>query len=456
MSIHIRFRTICAVHLWHDFLLARGSSEFEALAPELQESILAGYSIGDSLRIAPADDTEVFLARHKIQFRPQSTGFALAGAVSESGTEPGRFVPDVPLPSDFVMRFSVEVLRPAFLEEANIPFSRSSLFLLSNRTGTATNGELHLTRSIAAFDSGRAYQAGDLVVDQAPDPEVLLEAAEDVSATPAPAPGKWVELPAPRFNAAAAYDAGDIVLHGGAVFAAKTSGTLPAPPATASWTRLYDANLRAGVSGADLLRGLPRVARFPLAVPRAFVTVTVRDRDGQVVFTEVQLRRDDQLLTEVQLSLPTAPPGLYALEAKAPDGTQIPEVPAAFYLHPGAERGVPLAIIELSNPAGSLALFDPAGHVQSTEYHVRFRHKRAFWRYTFHGDLSAFPPADLGELIQEDPADHSRYVTNRPLPLTVGLVPLKNFDGKRPLPNPSPSSTRKEGGKLYAEAFLKN
>ena len=41
MSIRIRFRTICAVHLWHDFLLARGSSEFEALAPELQERILA-------------------------------------------------------------------------------------------------------------------------------------------------------------------------------------------------------------------------------------------------------------------------------------------------------------------------------------------------------------------------------------------------------------------------------
>ena len=273
---------------------------------------------------------------------------------------------------------------------------------------------------------------------------------------PAPAAGRWVELPAPRFNPVAAYHAGDLVLHDGGVFAAKTSGTLPAPPAEANWTKLYDASLRAGVSGADLIPGLPRVARFPLVTPRAFVTIAVRDRDGQVVFSDLQLRRDDELLTEVQLSLQTAPPGRYTLEAKAPDGTQIAEVPTAFYLHPGAERGVPFAIIELSNPAGALALFDASGHLQSTEYHIRFRHRRAFWRYIFHGDLTSFPPADLGELVQEDPADNSRYVTSRPLPLTVGLVALKNFDGKRPLPNPPPSSTRKEGGKLYAESFLKN
>jgi hypothetical protein len=455
MSFRIRFRTICAVHLWHDFLLARGNAEFKSLAPELQERILAGYSIGDSLRIAPTDETEVLLARHRIRFRSRPTGFVLAGAVSESEAQAGRFGLELPLPSDFALRFSVNVVRPAFLEEANIPVLGSSLFLLSNRTGTSTNGELHLTQPIAAFDPGRNYQAGDLVVDQAPDPTVLLEAAEDANATPAPAAGRWVELPAPRFNAAAAYQAGDLVLHERAVFSAKTTGILPAPPATANWIKLYDANFRSGVSGADLVRGLPRVARFPLATPRAFVSITVRNRDGQVIFTDLQLRQDGQLLTEVQLTL-QAPPGRYTLEARAPDGSQISEVPSTFYLHPGAERGVPLAIIELSNPGGPLALFDASSHLQSPEYHVRFRHRRAFWRYTFHGNLSSFPPADLGELIQENPADNSRYVTSRPLPLTVGLVPLKNFDGKRPLPNPSPSSTRKEGGRIYAEAFLKN
>lgn len=456
MSFRIQFRTICAVQLWHDFLLARGSAEFESLTTELQQRILAEYSIGDSLSIAPTGDTEVLLARHKIRILSRPTGFVLAGAVSESEAQPGLFRLEVPVPSNFVLRFAVNVVRPAFLEEANLPISRSSLFLLANRTGTVTNDELHLTQPIAAFDAGRSYQAGDLVVDKTPDPTVLLEASEDVGAAPAPAAGQWVELPAPRFSAVAAYQAGDLVLHDGAVFAAKTSGTLPAPPAAANWTKLYDASLRAGVSGADLILGLPRVARFPLVTPRAFVTIAARDRDGQVVFSDLQLRRDDELLTEVQLSLPTAPPGRYTLEAKAPDGTQIAEVPTAFYLHPGAERGVPLAIIELSNPAGALALFDASGHLQSTEYHVRFRHRRAFWRYIFHGDLGSFPPADLGELVQEDPADNSRYITSRPLPLTVGLVALKNFDGKRPLPNPPPSSTRKEGGKLYAESFLRN
>ncbi|MGC2576116.1 MAG: hypothetical protein WA376_00895, partial [Terrimicrobiaceae bacterium] len=103
MSFQIRFRTICAVHLWHDFLMARGSAEFDSLTPELQERILAEYSIGDSLSIAPTDDTEVMLARHKIRFLSRPTGFALAGAVSESEAQPGLFRLDVPLPSDLVL-----------------------------------------------------------------------------------------------------------------------------------------------------------------------------------------------------------------------------------------------------------------------------------------------------------------------------------------------------------------
>ena len=456
MSFRIQFRTLCEVHLWHDFLLARGNTEFEGLTPELRERILAEYSLGDTLRIAPTDETESFLARHKIQFRPRPTGFLLAGAVSESEAQPGRFVLDVSLPADFVLRLSVDILRPAFLDEANLPISQSSLFLLSNRTGLALNGELHLTQPIPIFSPAKGYQSGDLVLDQAPGTTILLEAAEDVSATPAPAAGKWVELPAPRFEAAADYKVGDRVVHEGVIFAAKTSGVLPAPPAAANWTKLYDANFVAGVSKSDLVRCLSRTTRFPLAIPQPFVTVTVRDRNGQIVLHETQFRRDNEPLLEVQISLPTPPPGRYILEAKAPDGTPISGLPTEFYLQPGAERGVPLAIIELANPAGPLALFDASGHLQSPHYHIRFRHRRAFWRYTFHGDLTSFKPEDLGDLVQENPADNARYATQRPLPLTAGFVALKPFDGKRLLPNPSPSSTRKEGGKLYAETFLTN
>jgi hypothetical protein len=456
MSFRIQFRTLCEVHFWHDFLLARGSAEFDGLAPELRERILAGYSLGDSLRIAPTEETTDVLRRHRIQFRPRTTGFFLAGAVSESQAEAGRFTLEVPLPADCVLRFSVNILRPGFLDEANLPVSRSSVFLLSNRTGVNVNGELHLSQSIPLFSPAKAYQAGDLIRDQAPGTTVLLEAIEDVQAAAAPATGKWVELPAPRYIAEASYEVGDRVLHGGGVFAAKTSGVLPAPPAAANWTKLYDANLAAGVSKADLLRCLSRKARFPLEIPQAFVAVTVRDRDSQIVLHHVQSRRDNSPLHELQIALPSSPPGRYTLEAKAPDGTAISGLPTEFYLHPEAEAGIPLAIVELANLPGPSALFDASGHLISPQYHVRFRHRRAFWRYIFHGDLTSFAPEDLGDLVQESPADNARYATKRPLPLTAGLVTLKPFDGKRLLPNPSPSSTRREGGKLYAETFLKN
>jgi len=453
MSFRIQYSAICSVNLWHDFVLARGETELMGLETPLREEVLADYSIHDSLLIQPAEETRVLLRRHRLRFLPGPTGFALAGPVRKSASLAGQLVLETPLPEDFNLRFTVRVIRPAFLHETELPAQplNGSLLLFSNRTDNlSVEGEPHLTRPLQAFDPSKAYQAGDRVVDQEAGPTVLLEAAEDVTASPAPASGKWVELPAARHDAGRSYVLGERVLHNGSIFEARNAGPLPPPPSEASWTKLYDAQLRTGVSTADLVRGLGRETRLELNPALSAVRITVRDRNNQIVLQDTQFRRDFQLLEEVRLSLPSAPPGLYSLSAEDPSGSAVASLPASFYLHEGP---LPFAVIELTKATGAFALFDGQGHLQRPDYQVRFRHRRAFWRYVFHGDLSGFPPDNTGDLAQEDPADLSRYTTTRPLPVNAGMIALQAFDGRR-LPNPGPSSSRKERGKRYLETFL--
>jgi hypothetical protein len=455
MSFAIQYRTLCTVHCWHDFALARGTTEFAALSQQMQDQILRDYAIHNWLQIEPTAQTQELLRRHQLRFVPRPTGFLVAGSV-KPGADPANLILTSTLPDDFALRFTATIIRSSFSWETNAvdQTHRGSILLFTNRSGNNANDELHLTSPLPAFDSAKAYRAGDLVVDSDGAPSVLLETTEDQSPAAAPDLARWTQLPSSRYGAAIAYQAGDRALHSGTVFEAKIAGTLPEPPHAASWRRIYDVALRTGTSSADSLHCLARVTRFALDPPPITVNLTVRDRAGAVVYSDSQFRRDGQPIHEAVLVLETLPPGRYKLEAADQNGVTIPDLPASFYLHPESVSGVPFAVIELVNPPGPFQLFDAAGSVLAPVYHIRFRHRYAFWRYTFRGDLSDLPPADPGDVIQEDPADNSRYTTRTPLPLNLGTVNLKKFGPNRLLPNPASPTTRRENGKLYADTYL--
>jgi len=453
MSFQHIYRPLFVVHLDHDFALDRGEREFAALDEGDRSAILASHSIHDSLAIEPTAETRETLRRHRLRVRARPTGFAVHGAVRASTTAPGRFILAEALPAEAELRFTIAVIRPAFLHEASLPTCdpRTQALVFSTRTGhVAEDGTLHLTAPLAAFDPNRSYEAGERVLHTRDGQVALLQAESDAAAAAQPAVDRWVELPVPRFVAGTSYARDARVLHDGVVHAARRDGVLPAPPDADAWTALYTPQLRTGVSAADRTSVLGRTTRVPLDPPQAFVTVTVRDRLGQTVLQERQVRSDAAALTEAVVRLPAAPDGLYSLRVDGPDGAAIAGMPATFHLHDGA---VPLAFIEIAAGGGPLALLDGDGHLLAPEYHVRFRHRRAFWRYIFHGDLDELPPADLAGYVQDDAADPARYTTAGTHPLTAGFVSLPAFDG-RPLPNPAPAAIRKVGGRLLAEAFV--
>jgi hypothetical protein len=363
----------------------------------------------------------------------------LVGSVRAPGDDPAEVVLASPLPPDFLLRFTVRIVRSSFVQETNgaEQASRPALLHFTNRSGNIANGQLHLSTPLPAFDPARAYRAGDLVVDSDAAPSVLLEATEDQPPAAAPDQAKWVQLPADLFDAARSYQSGERVLHNSAIFEAKAAGPLPSPPDADNWRKLYDVALRTGSSPIDSQRCLSRVTRFSLNSPVTMVNLTVRDRTGTIVLSESQFRKDGQPIQEITLSLEALKPGRYSLAATDQSGAAVPGLPSRFYFHPESGPTQPFAVIEIANPTGPFQVFDAAGFLRAPAYHIRFRHRHAFWRYTFRGDLSTFPPADPGDVVQEDPADNARYTTRTPLPLNLGAISLKKFGSTRLLPNPA-------------------
>ncbi|HLV67283.1 MAG TPA: hypothetical protein VKY73_15785 [Polyangiaceae bacterium] len=451
MTVRILYRPFLHVHLWHDYALSRGHKPLAALSAESQARVLRDYSIHDHLLVSPTEETKRLLRGHRLVFRPTPTGFALYAAVEPSGPD-AEPVLERPLDPDFVVRFTLDVRRPAFLLEANVPARPAgSVFHFTNASDNSSGGVLHLSRPVPGFSATASYAAGDLVVDDADAPTTLFEAASDIDPAPAPTGERWLHLPAEPYVAGTTYEHGDLVVHGGTTYEAAADGELPAPPGS-SWRALFQEALRTGVTRADLRLCVPPRFRFELGEEVPYAEVRVLDRDGQTVLTSRELRRDGAPLSAVEIDLTGRAPGSYTLSVSSPADTPLGGTPLPFELHPDALRGLPFAILEIAN-LPSAPLTDAEGRLTAPEYHLRFRNRHAYWRYVFQ-DGAESPPADTGELVQEDPTDPSRFVTRKPYPLSAGVVDLKAFAVTRKLPNPTVRSLKKESGKYFQETII--
>jgi len=439
MAIHIHYRRVCGVRIDHDPSLDLGKLEVGELAPHLIDQQLANYDIHRLLEITATGETDHLMARQRLRLRKTPRGFEIAGSVVEDKLER-------PPDAKTSLWFLISPKTPAFAAAANLPLDAPLSEILHF---TTRHGGLQLTRPIPVFDPAASYRAGDLTVDTDP-PKVLLEAMRDLVPAPAPAAADWLELPAPRFVAGTEFTTDDRVLSGGNVFSSKSDGTHPAPPA-APWTLASTPDLANGVSRADRVRALPRKARLPLSAPVRFARFTIKAADGTVIETGVRHHDPPALLDVLEVSMPHAPRGIYQIEVVDGAGVSLAGFPLDFLLLPEISAQ-PLAVLEIQIGAENALMFAPDGTFLEPVYQLRFRKRHTFWRYTFHGDLAALPPADPGDLVA-DGVD--RFVTPSPLPLTSGLVALRKFDGKIPLPSPPVGQLAREGGRLFSDSFIR-
>lgn len=455
MSFTIHYRRVCSVRIGHDPSLDLGKVEFDALPPSLREQRLDEYDIRQLLAIVPTDETAALFDRHRLRLRHTPLGIEIAGSAVPDEALPGAFKLERPLEDGVSLWFHLIARSNGFSASANLPLDEAlgKIGHFTNRNVNPAGDGLHLSKPVPEFSNTAAYRAGDLIVDDVAAPTVLLEARRDLAPAASAAGADWLELPFSRFVAATAYTAGDIVLAGGVAYVARTDGSHPAPP-SAQWNALYTPALRTGVTRNDLITAFPRNFRVLLPAATTFAVFRVKNAAGDIVLSGTRFHDDGSAVETLDVSLPHAVPGIHRLEAETSSGVALAGFPIDFLLAPGVGKSRPIGVIELHQQAGPQALCGPGGRLTDPVFCIRFRKRHSYWRYTFHGDLSDLPPADPGDLLQENPADPARYVSAAPLPLTAGLVPLRTFGEKTRLPNPPPGQVRRDGDKLFSDCHI--
>ncbi len=449
-----RFHPLCEVNLWHDFAISRGRREFAGLEPEAQRQTLASYVVGDWLELTPSPSTVDLMHRLHVRKVETATGFQLWG---EAWSTADGVAPTVMVwPDDAAFLFAVEVRRASFFLEASLPGTlppgrKYRTFLFRNANANETGGQRHLTQSLAAFDATKTYRAGDVCVHQpSVNSEVLLEARTDRAPAPQPVEGEWTQHPVPLYSDQRGYDVGARVLQSGRVFRCGSPVAQPAAFDPARWVEQYEPALRSGVTAADLVLAVSSRFHWPLSQPQAAVAVRMVDSSGFAIEQRL-VRPDGAPLVDLDFSVADIPTGLYAITAKALDGTPIPDLPSSIYRHELSSP--PFAYIEIRAQRGTnRAIFGPAGQPLNPSYHIRFRARHAWWRCRLSTPPAAdFLPADHPDYIMDGPA---RCLTREPQPFSLAGTPLAKAAKERLLPSPDPGSLRREADRFIAESTL--
>ncbi len=454
MSWQVRYRLLFSLRIMHDAQLDFGKDEFGSVSQFVRDQRIKKYQISDSISLIPTAECQRLIERHQLRCRPTPFGLDIYASAVPDSNSPEEDLLVRPLESDAVFRFVLEVQNGNFLSAANVSLETAlrESFYFSNSHQHREGNELHLTKPVPAFDPIKSYRAGDLVVDDEIAPTILLEATEDLAPAASPALAKWLKLPAP-LHEAIAYKISDRIFHAGKVFEAISAGNHPLPPSPA-WRELYTPQILTGVTSADRVIVLPRALQLPLAESLTFARVELFQADGALLQTFLLYHETGENLTSLDLDLSDLPVGFYRLEAKDSAGVMLAGFPLEFYLAEPSVVASPFGVIEIFHQNNSSGFLDATGHLLSPNYYIRFRKRHSHWRYVFHGDISLFPPAQLGDLVQEDPADASRFITTAPLPLTSGSVLLRKFAGSISLPNPELSSATRDGNKIVSETFI--
>ncbi len=454
MTWNVRYRPLFALQIEHDAWLDLGHSELASLRSELREQRLSEYQLSNHLIIQPTPDCARMMHQHRLRIQENALGITVYAEVTADPNVPNQSIPVRPFEIGSSLRFALSAKNLSFHSAANVALDGRSQdrYYFSNSHEHQEGGALHLTRPVSAFDPSKNYLAGDLAVDQDVNPTILLEAIRDLAPAASPAASDWLQLPVASYQNGSNYAIGAQVFHAGKVFEAVSLGAHPSPPSP-QWRELYQPEIRTGVTHADRIVVLGPEISLPITENLTFAKVIVFRADDSLLLSRPLYHESGDPLSAVALSL-AAPSGFYRIEAEDAQGTALAGFPLEFYLDAEPSAGSPFALIEIFHQPGSHAFLNPQGHLLSPTFHVRFRKRHTHWRYTFHGDLSTLPPAQLGALVQENPGDVSRYVSPRPLPLTSGAIALARFGDATFLPNPDLSSTTREGDLLFSETYV--
>lgn len=446
------FGVLFRIRLRHDYWLNRDALLHEALPTEEAARIAHDRPSRNWLEIVPTTTCRQRMAGHGILFKPTHDG-ALCGIE----LTPNSTVPRRPLGAGTPLQFGLRLTDPLFSAYTADPTGDFAFF--SNMSGNTRGGELHLSQAVPAFDTARAYRAGDLRTTVSGSETQLFQALQDTGPSGTPTASHWARVNGDTHDPAENYSTGDLVISGDHLFEAAQDNPGSDFANTADWTDLGAlANQYATLADTRVLRP----ATFSVDVASVATTRIDTELRRPGAATIVQHRRfeDNTPLQSIPVDLSGFAEGPFELTFQDGNGAVLPTLTQVFHLSPEALASGWMALIEIGTGTAEFALLDGSNQIRTPTFDLRFATQQAVFRYRFPQPQ----PVGTGAQVSAgaDPADLVT-ATPRPLTLSGGGVLLREDDPTTAtvveeirLPNVLPRDLQKDAGRWVATRYHPN
>ncbi|NUQ23509.1 MAG: hypothetical protein HUU34_06130 [Saprospiraceae bacterium] len=166
----IEYKTVCEVHILHDYYLIDNEYQSYFALSNLQQQAwlsrklqLGQYDISRNIGLLINRDAAKQLADFRLKILPNPLGFKLAMEVNSQQQPDGsvRYRPVIQIPDGTALTIGLQTINPLFANFTNIALrpSDNQIYFFTN---DGAHHERSLSRPIPAFAPGQSYNMGDL------------------------------------------------------------------------------------------------------------------------------------------------------------------------------------------------------------------------------------------------------------------------------------------------------
>lgn len=461
MGFTIGYKRLFSVQILHNYFLNQGSKSFEAMTQQKKANAMASYQVPSILKVIPSSDTARQMKGRGMSFRMDNTGFFVGIKIDQEAAKGGLNKPFIPVNDELRLRFFIKLIDPYFLNYSSLGLKTASeqVYYFNNEVDNSLTGIAHLSNPLPAYDPGKSYEAGALIVDDASAPTQLFQALRDTGSG-AFQVADWEEqiLAEDYLRPPENYVKGDVVQSGNSLFEALVDPTTD-PPNPTQWAESPLSHQYA--SDNDLIRLVPEV--FPVSIsggPNAAKARVFRPGASNPVLVSDLIQGGP--ISNFSVDLRSLDPGPYTLElVDAGNNPLQSSVSGLLYMDQELYESGGLGIIEIihkpGEDQGAYQLLDLSDQgLLFPQYQLRFKNRSTYWRYIFNQEQT-ISDAQLGEFEREGDGNEKKiFKTTQTKPLTQALEPLKKFDTDILLPNPKADLVKPNvnDGQIYSEIYI--
>jgi hypothetical protein len=335
MSLHIIYKNLFEIKLFHHYFLDKGEEIWDAMEQEEKDKIEALYDIRDIFEIIPTPDCINVLESHYCIFKNTSSGILVGIKAKPDKIQPLHFNPFVPLSKDLTFRFLIRLKDTNFKNYTALPLQGNSgtMFIFKNYTLNSSQIFPSLSAIPPVYSAATDYMPGDMLSDHPVNQTKLFTALVKTSNNTSTA-SDWL-------------------------------------------TETGDTNTPLDYANVN--------DRYPVANGFFFYTMklanvqpkaTLKNFSGEIIKPAMENIPGD--FYSLQVDMRNFPQGFYSIHVESDAPVYQDDI--TFYLLQQSEFPFGLIEITVKSDQADYDLTDPV-HLSSPSFELRFRNRRTFWRY---------------------------------------------------------------------------